>query len=158
VLSLLPGRHYVRVTGSGVWTLKSVTIAGRDVTDEPIELRSGHDVDNVPIVMTDRSTEIRGTVRDATGTAVGAMAVIAFSTDQQQWQPQSRSIQAVRTGQDGTYRLVGLPPGDYRIIATEDVEQGEWFDPAFLGRVQLLSEKISLTEGEKKTRDLKPAG
>lgn len=158
VPNLLPGRHYVSVTGSGVWTLKSITVAGRDVTDEPIELRSGHDVDNAMIVMTDRSTEITGTVRDASGTGIGALAVIAFATDQAQWRPQSRAIQAVRTGQDGTYRLRGLPPGDYRIIATEDVEQGEWFDPAFLERVQPSSEKISLTEGEKKTHDLKPAG
>jgi protocatechuate 3,4-dioxygenase beta subunit len=158
VLNLLPGKHSVRVTGNGAWTLKSVAIAGRDVTDEPIELRSGHDIDNVTIVMTDRATEITGTVRDSSGAGVAAMAVIAFSSDQQQWLPQSRSIQAVRTGQNGTYRLRGLPPGDYRIIATDDVEQGEWFDPAFLERVQSSSEKISLTEGEKKTRDLKPAG
>jgi Carboxypeptidase regulatory-like domain len=158
VLSLMPGRHYVRVSGSGAWTLKSVVVAGQDVTDEPIDLRSGHDVDNVTIVLTDRATEISGTVRDASGTAAAAMAVIAFSTDQQQWQPQSRSIQSVRTGQDGTYRMRGLPPGDYRILATEDVEQGEWFDPAFLHRVLPSSEKISLTEGEQKKHDLKPAG
>jgi hypothetical protein len=158
VLSLLPGRHYVRVAGSGVWTMKSVLVAGQDVTDQPIDLRSGHDVDNVSIVMTDRYTEISGTVRDSSGTGVAALAVIAFSTDPQQWQPQSRTIQAVRSGQDGTYHIRGLPPGDYRIIATEDVEQGEWFDPAFLERVQPSSEKISLTEGEKKTHDLKPAG
>jgi hypothetical protein len=157
VLSLMPGAHYVRVSGSGPWTLKSVIVAGRDVTDEPIELRSGRDVDNVTIVLTDRATEISGAVRDGTGTAVAGMAVIAFSTDQQQWQPQSRSIQAVRTGQDGTYRMRGLPSGDYRIIGTEDVEQGEWFDPAFLERVAPSSEKISLSEGEQKTRDLKPA-
>jgi Carboxypeptidase regulatory-like domain len=158
VFSLMPGAHYVRVSGTGPWTLKSVSVAGRDVTDEPIELRSGRDVDNVMIVLTDRATEISGAVRDGTGTAVAGMAVIAFSTDQQQWLPQSRSIQAVRTGQDGTYRMRGLPAGDYRILATEDVEQGEWFDPAFLERVVPSSEKISLTEGEQKTRDLKPAG
>jgi hypothetical protein len=158
VLGLLPGRHYVRVSGSGVWMLKSVMVAGRDVTDEPIDLRSGHDVDNVSIVMTDRYTEITGTVRDSSGGGVPGIAVIAFSIEPQQWQSQSRFIQAVRTGPNGTYRLRGLPPGDYRIIATDDVEQGEWFDPSFLERVQPSSEKISLSEGEKKTRDVKPAG
>lgn len=158
VLSLLPGAHYVRVSGSGVWTLKSVTIAGEDVTDLPIDLRSGHDVDNVSIVMTDRYTEVSGTVLDSGGSGVPGIAVIAFSTDPQQWQPQSRFIQSVRTGSSGSYQLRGLPPGDYRIIATDDVEQGEWFDPSFLERAQPASEKISLREGEKKTRDLKPAG
>ncbi len=158
VPNLLPGRHYVRVTGDGAWTMKSISIAGRDVTDEPIELRSGEDLDNVTVVMTDRSTEISGTVRDSNGTGIGAIAVIAFPTDPRQWYPQSRLIRAVRSGQDGAFRLRGLPPGDYRIIATDDVEQGEWFDPAFLERVQPASAKISLTEGEKKTQDLKPAG
>src|SRR3954453_6275430 len=158
VLSLLPGRHYVRASGSGVWTMKSVTIAGQDVTDQPIELRSGHDIDNVSIVMTDRATEISGTVRDASGAGVAAIDVIAFSADPQQWQPQSRTIQAVHTNQNGTYSIRGLPPGDYRIIATDDVEPGEWFDPAFLERILPSSHKVSLSDGEKTTSDVKAAG
>jgi len=153
--SLLPGRHYIRVSGQGPWSLKSVAIAGRDVTDQPIELRSGQDVDNVSIVLSDRTTEIAGTVRDAVGNPAPQLTVIAFSSDQQYWRPQSRQIQAVRTDQSGAFRLRGLPPGDYEIVAVDDVQQGEWFDPSFLERVRTGAKRIALSEGEKKTQDLK---
>jgi protocatechuate 3,4-dioxygenase beta subunit len=152
---LLPGKHYIRASGQGPWSLKSVTIAGHDVTDQVVEFRTGQDVDNVTIVLTDRTTEIDGTVRDGTGTPVGQLTVIAFSSDQQYWRPQSRQIQAVRSDQSGAFRLRGLPPGDYEIIAVDDVEQGEWYDPSFLEKIRAGAKRISLGEGEKKTQDLK---
>ena len=33
------------------------------------------------------------------------------------------------------YRLRGLPPGDYFVVAVDDVEQGEWFDPSYLEQI-----------------------
>jgi hypothetical protein len=158
--NLLPGRHQIRVTGGGVqgggqWTLKSVTIGGLDVTDTPVELRPGQNVDNVTVVLTDRATEVTGTVRDASGAGAAALTVIAFSTSAEHWRAQSRRIQAVRTDQSGTFRLRNLPPGDYLLIASDDVEQGEWFDPAFLEQARAGAKQLSLSEGEKKTLDLR---
>ena len=158
VRDLLPGRHYLLVSGTGPWTLKSISIAGREVTDQAIDLRSGQDVGDVMVVMTDRATDVSGTVHDASGAPIAAIAVIAFSTDPQQWRPHSRQIQAVRTDQHGVYHLRGLPPGDYRLVALDDVEQGEWFDPAFLQRIETAAERLTISDGEKKTRDLKPIG
>jgi Carboxypeptidase regulatory-like domain len=152
--NLLPGHHYIRATGQGVWSLKSVSIAGRDVTDQPIELRSGQNVDNVTIVMTDRSTEINGSVSDATGKPQVGLTVIAFSTDPQYWRAQSRRIQAVRTDQSGTFKLHGLPPGDYHLLAVDDAEQGEWFDPSYLEHIRPGAKRVSLSEGEAKTENL----
>ena len=107
VTNLLPGKHFIRVTGAGQgqaqWTLKSVNIGGQDVTDQAVELKAGQNVDNVTVVLTDRTTEISGTVRDGKSTGMPALTVIAFSTDQQYWRAQSRHIQAVRTDQAGAY-------------------------------------------------------
>jgi hypothetical protein len=158
--NLLPGKHHIRVTGGGVqgarqWALKSVTIGGLDVTDTPVELKPGQNVENVTVLLTDRATEITGTVRDAKGAGAPALTVVAFSTDQQHWRAQSRRIQAVRTDQSGTFRLRNLPPGDYLVIASADVEQGEWFDPAFLEQARAGAKQVSITEGEKKTLDLR---
>jgi hypothetical protein len=158
--NLLPGNHHIRVTGGGIqgagqWTLKSVSIAGLDVTDTPVDLKPGQNVENVTVVLTDRATEITGTVRDAKGAGAAALTVIAFSADQQHWRAQSRRIQAVRTDQSGTFRLRNLPPGDYLVIASDDVEQGEWFDPEFLEQARAGAKRLSISEGEKKTLDLK---
>jgi hypothetical protein len=173
ISNLMPGRHYVRVTGQGQaplqgqagpqtsaqWRLKSVTAGGQDVTDQPLDIKPGQNVDNVAIVLTDRSTEISGTVRDPSGAGLSAVTVIAFSNDPQYWRAQSRQIQAVRTDQSGAYRLVNLPPGDYLIVAADDVEQGEWFDPAYLEQARAKATRVRITEGEKKAQDLAgPAG
>jgi hypothetical protein len=153
--NLFPGQHYLRISGQGPWTLKAVTMAGRDLTDQPIELRTGQSLDNVTIVLSDRSTELAGTVRSANGTPLGGLTVIAFSSDEQYWRAQSREIQAVRTDQSGAFMLRNLPAGDYDLAVVDDVEQGEWYDPSYLQQLRPGAKRISLSEGEKKTQDLK---
>ena len=156
--NLLPGAHYLRVAAQGPWTLKSIQAGGQDVTDQPIEIKPGQNIDNVTVVLTDRLTELSGTVRDAKGAGMGGVTVIAFSTDPQLWRPQSRQIQVARTDQAGAYHIRSLPPGDYLVIAVDDVEQGEWFDPAYLEEMRPAAKKVSLTEGEKKSEDLRGPG
>ena len=51
-----------------------------------------------------------------------------------------------------------LPPGDYRVTAVTDVEQGEWFDPTFLQQLVSVSVPFSLAPGQKHTQDLRVAG
>jgi len=158
IASLQPGQHTIRVMGGGAsaaWSLKSVTIGGTEVADVPFELKPGQNVDNVTVVLTDRTTELGGTVRDAQSAGTGGVTVIAFAADQQYWRPQSRRISTSRTGQSGAYRVRGLPPGDYYVIAVDDVEQGEWFDPAYLETVKDKATRVTLNEGDKKTLDLR---
>jgi protocatechuate 3,4-dioxygenase beta subunit len=178
--NLLPGRHYIRLAGgpqgggqgqgrggqgrggaaqaSSQWTLKAVMLNGQDVTDQAVELKPGQDVDNVTVVLTDRSTEISGTVRDTRNAPVAALTVIAFAADPQFWRAQSRHIATSRTDAAGAFRLRALPPGDYFIIATDNVEQGEWFDPAYLDQAKAGATRVTLSEGEKKVQDLRGPG
>ena len=130
-------------------------VAGQDVTDQPVDLKPGQNIESVMIVLSDRSTELTGTVRAALNTSAAGLTVIAFSTDPQFWRAQSRHIQATRVDANATFRLRGLPPGDYLIIATGDVDEGEWFDPAYLEPARAAAARVTLTEGEKKTLDLK---
>ena len=162
IRNLLPGAHYLRVTGGGVqgqgqaqWTVKAINVGGQDIADSAIELKPGQDIDNVTVILTDRTTEISGTVRDARNAASAAINVIAFSTEPAHWRPQSRRIQAVRSDPSGAYRIRNLPPGDYLLVATEDVEQGEWFDPAFLENVRAGAQRVSLSEGDRKAQELR---
>jgi hypothetical protein len=60
-----------------------------------------------------------------------------------------------RTDASGAYRLSAIPPGEYLVIAVDDVEQGEWFDPAFLDQIKDAATKVMIGEGEQKTQDLK---
>lgn len=163
VTGLQPGRHYVRVIGGGTqnggqWTLKSVLVGGTDVADVPFEIKSGQNVDNVTVVLTDRSTELAGTVRDAHSGGSAGVTVIAFATEPQYWRAQSRRIATSRTGQTGAYRIRGLPAGDYYVVAVDDVEQGEWFDPAYLDSAKDKATRVRLDDGDNKTLDVRGPG
>lgn len=155
VSGIPPGRHAIRVPNPPApWTLKAVVVDGRDVSDEVIELRAGQRLTGVQVVFTDRITELAGTVRDERGEPALGFTVIAFSTDPATWRPQSRTIHAVQADQTGAYRIRGLPPGSYYLVATDDVEPGEWFDAVFLQDAQKSAVRVMLVEGQTTAQDL----
>ena len=83
--------------------------------------------------------------------------IIVFSTDRTLWLPQSRRIRSTRPSSDGRYRVQNLPPGEYLLAAVTDVEQGEWFDPAYLTALVDASIKLAVAEGETRVQDIKLA-
>lgn len=152
------GTHLIRPSGGlRGWTLKSVTIDGRDVTDTPFTLRSGQSVSNVAVTFTDKLSEITGTVTDNQGNPVPDFTVLAFSTDPSLWRAQSRQIMTARPDQTGKYRIRGLPPGDYYLATVDPAEQGEWFEPAYLDEHRAGASRIAISEGDSKTHDFKVA-
>jgi hypothetical protein len=150
------GSHLIRSGGNARgWILKSVTIGGRDVTDTPIQLRSGENLANVAIVFTDKQNEISGTVTNDTGTPMPDYTVLAFPTDASLWRPQARQIMTARPDQTGKYRIRGLPPGQYYVVTVDPTEQGEWFEPAYLDEHRASAARLTLGDGDVKTQDFK---
>ena len=67
------------------------------------------------------------------------------------------AAQAPQAG-DGTYVFRDIPPGEYQIAAVDDVEQGQWTDPAYLQSLVPSATKVTVAEGEKKTLDVRAGG
>jgi len=150
------GAHLIRAAGnSRGWILKSVTVGSRDVTDTPIQVRSGETVSNVVVAFSDRQGEIGGTVADEQGAPVPDFTVLAFPTDASLWRPQARQIMTARPDQTGKYRIRGLPPGEYYVVTVDPTEQGEWFEPAYLDDHRAGASRLTLAEGDVKTQDFK---
>ena len=84
--------------------------------------------------------------------------VILFSSDRTFWISQSRRILSARPASDASYTIRNIPPGHYLVAAVDDVEPGEWFDPAFLQRLVSAAAKISIADGEKKVQDITLGG
>lgn len=144
--------------GSGNWVLASSMAGGLDSLDFPLVIAPNVNISDAMVTFADRTTELSGTLQDASGTATSDYSIIVFPSDKQYWQPQSRRIQSARPGTDGRFTMRNLPPGDYMIVAVTDVEPGEWFDPAFLAELARASMRVTLQDGEKKTQDLRLAG
>jgi hypothetical protein len=148
------GAHLIRPSnGSRTWLLQSVTIGGREVTDTPFQVRGGENITNAALVFTDKQSEINGTLTTENGTPVPEYTVLAFPTDATLWRPLSRQIMTARPDQTGKYRIRGLPPGDYYLATVDPSQQGEWFEPAYLDEHRPGAVRITLSEGDVKTKD-----
>ena len=150
------GAHLIRPGGQlRGWTLKAVTVDGRDVTDTAVDLRSGQHLERVEMTLTDRTNEINGTLTGDQGAAITEYTVLAFSTDSTFWRPQSRHIATARPDQTGKFRIRGLPAGDYYVTTVDPAQQGEWYEPAYLEEHRLGAARVALGEGETKAQDFK---
>jgi uncharacterized protein (DUF2141 family) len=146
-------RLQATVTGQSLtWMLKSALVNGRDSLDGPFDLRAS--VDGVMLTLTDRPSEVTGTVRDDSGQPAAGCSVVMFPPDRAQWIPGTSRIRAVASAVDGSFTLRSLPAGDYAVAAVADAEEGEWFDPAFLEKVVTSSAGLRLAPGDKKTQPL----
>jgi uncharacterized protein (DUF2141 family) len=160
ITGVTPGRY--RLTASfpgtgrtGGWILRSATVGEQDTLDVPVAIQPGQNLSGATLTFVDRVARLTGTVRAQAGGAAPETTVVLFPADQTFWLPQSRRIQAVRLSDDGAYAIQGLPPGDYVLAAVEDVEPGEWFDPAFLQRLAPSGMRIAIAEGEQKVQDIR---
>jgi Carboxypeptidase regulatory-like domain len=150
------GSHWIRTQGGlRGWTLKSVTLSGRDIIDTPLEVRSGQTLSGVSLVFTDKLSEVSGLLTDDKGQPITEFTVLAFPTDNTLWRPQARQIMTARPDQTGTYQIRGLPAGDYYVTAVDPAEQGEWFEPAFLDQHRAGAARLTLGDGDVKKQDFK---
>ena len=159
--SIPPGFYTLKAVppaapSGGKWTLKSAMAkGGRDLSDGRFEVKSGgDDVEGVVITFTDRPSEISGRLLDATG-AVTRYSIVVFPADKSQWLPDSRRIRATPPSTDGSFSVLGLPPGEYAMAAAEDVDPDDLADPAFLSRLFASSLRVTLADGESKTQNLR---
>jgi hypothetical protein len=156
--NIVPGSYLLRVAGPGTggtgWVPRSALLGDRDLFDGPLDLARGGGLAGVVINFTDQHTEIAGTLQTADGQPVSDVFVLAFATDRALWGQFSRRVQAVRPSVDGHFAISDLPPGEYRLAAATDIDQGDWEDPAFLDQFIATSVRVTLGEGEKKIQNL----
>jgi protocatechuate 3,4-dioxygenase beta subunit len=150
----LNGRQRVFVNvGAAEWTLKKITLAGIEVTDAPIDLRT-KDVEDVELLLTSKVSKVGGTASNDQG-PIRDYAVVIFSSDPTKWIDRSRFVVLGRPNQLGRFDVRGLPPEEYLAVALPNVVQTEWMSPEFLQQVRPLATTFVLQEGETKTLELK---
>lgn len=154
---LVPASYRASAMVTG-WTLQSVTVGGRDVTDVPLEIKPGEDLTGVVVTFTDSPAEVTGTLYDGANRPTSDLSIVLFSADRAMWFSGSRRVRpAARPASDGRFTFAGLAPGDYYLAALTEVSAADLADPQFLELVIPAAVKISIAAGEKKTQDLKVA-
>jgi hypothetical protein len=151
-----PGGRFVRRAASGPafirigglpsgWALKSVTIGGQDITTAPVDIRAGQTLADVTIVISERLPPITGQVTDANGRPSDG-PVLLFPADEARWHEAADTVRSARTDQSGKFRFDRVRPGDYLIVAIDQLATWQQYDPEFLAPLRDRSMKITVAE------------
>jgi protocatechuate 3,4-dioxygenase beta subunit len=159
-----PGRMLLRALVRGPagvpnapWVVKSVTHDTADVTDRGLDLESGHGLDGVEIVLTNRSQVVSGQITDGRNAQVTDATVMFFAQDREKWGPTSRYQAVARPDQNGRYTARTLPPGDYYAVALQSVDQTRRGDPGYYDLLIPYAALFTVREAETRVLDLKLA-
>ena len=156
-LGLLPGRYMVRLGGHlGAWSLDSVSVGERNLSDQPITIANS-DVSGVVITLTDRAGSISGSVRGARGAVDSTATVLVFPGNRALWVDTTaspRRLRSTRVTTRGTYQIDNLPAGDYVVVAIDDRFAADWQRPQRLELFSRSGTHVTFGAAEKKTLEL----
>ena len=137
------------------WTIGHVRVNSIDVIDDGIDVKPNDNITGVEVELTNKLTSVSGTVSTSGGDAAKNYTVVFFPQDTKRWTPGSRYLRSARPDQDGRFKISGLPPGDYNVVAVDRLEPGQNTDPEYLERISSRASRFTLMDGETKTLDLK---
>jgi hypothetical protein len=155
----------------GKWTLKSVQHRGEELLHRTMTFEPGQQLSNVQLTFTDKRSEVEFRVTDARGQPTREYVAVAFPADKERWTPWTpfaRTFVPVSNEMIEAAKLMGRPvppragreslvlaPGDYYIVAIDDVEREEFMAPAFLERLIQSAQRIAVAEGVNQEVDLR---
>ena len=153
-LAGLSGRVFLIVATTG-WVVKSISLDGEDITDEPLELTCKPSIAGVVIRLTDKLTQVSGKVTDARGQPSRECTVLFQPAEVREPVVAARMLRMVRCDSSGSFQTRGMRPGRYVVTAVTSIEQGRQFEPEFQEQLRRASESLNLREGEMLTLDLR---
>jgi protocatechuate 3,4-dioxygenase beta subunit len=153
-LAGLSGRVFLIVSAAG-FVVKSITLDGEDITDEPLDLTGKQSIGGLAIRVTDKLTQISGQVSDSRGQRPRECTVVFQSAEAREPVVAARLLRTVRCDSMGSFQMRGMRPGRYVVTAITSIEQGRQFEPEFQEQLRRASESLTIREGEMLTLDLK---
>ena len=146
------GLVFIRSQLPAQWMVKGIRIDGTDVADDDVDFGDGGRR-QVEIILTDRLTRVRGRAADKRARPVVNGSIVVFP-DRAGWRETRRLVQETRSGRDGQFEFVALPPGEYFAVALEALPSNAWMDPEVLARLRSVATRFTLDEGEQRVISL----
>jgi len=126
--------------------LKSIRAGNADVLDSGLDLTAGGGA-SLDVVIGVNAPQVSGTVQDSTTQQPAIAATVVLIPQEKERREVSLYYRTASTDQKGNFTLGRVNPGEYKIYAWEDVENGAWFDPDFVNPVESKGSPVSVREG-----------
>jgi hypothetical protein len=154
---VLPGLYTVSALSPDLagWQLRSAIVGGRDILDMPLNVGSADvDVSGAVLTFSDRQSQLSGVLQHTSGQPAPGRTMIVFPADRALWRA-ARRLQFTQPASDGSFSFAGLPAGDYRLAAVNEMPAGDWRRPAFLEQALAASIAVTIAEGSEVRQDLR---
>jgi hypothetical protein len=145
------GRYRIQCFRQGAY-MKAARAGDQDVLNSPLDTTQGAPA-SLEITLSTNGPQVTGSVKDADGKFLPGVSVVLIPEDESlrgQWGGYGTST----TDQYGNFRVTGIRPGEYKAIALEEVEGGEYMDSEFVKRYERKATPVSLKEGSKESLQL----
>jgi protocatechuate 3,4-dioxygenase beta subunit len=151
---IAPNKYMVNVFGLPDGTyVKSVRFGGQEVLSAGLDLTSGSG-GTIEITLSANAADVSGVVRDSKGSAVKGVQVTL-------WNPTAAPTgvyeppKFANTDQNGAFRIRNLAPGQYKIVAWEDIEPGLSQDPGFRSHFESQASSVTLRDNSHESVEVK---
>jgi protocatechuate 3,4-dioxygenase beta subunit len=145
------GRYRVQCFKQGTY-IKAARAGDQDVLNSPLDTTQGGPP-SLEITLSGNGPQVAGSVKNADGKLLPGVSVVLIPDDES-WRGQWAGYGTSTTDQYGNFRVTNLRPGEYKAIALEEVEGGEYMDPEFVKRYERKATPVSLKEGSKENLQL----
>lgn len=128
----LPPGYYLKATGRA------------DILETGLTITRGQAPAELDFTLSPSAARLEGTVSDDQQPAPGASVVLIPEGGRR---AQTRYYKQSMTDQSGRFVMRGIVPGDYMVLAFEDLERGAYLNPDFLQQFEDRGESVHLQEG-----------
>jgi len=153
IRGVVPDTYVLGVYGlTGTWFLKSVRFGDEELRDASLRITEGAS-GTLEVIISPAGGQVEGLVVTAKQEAARAATVVLLPDSSRR--NQTHLFKNVTTDQNGRFTLTGIAPGDYSLLAFEDLEPGAWQDADYLKQFERSAESLSIRENGHETRQLK---
>jgi hypothetical protein len=116
-----------------------------DSVESTITVTRGQATRGLDIVLSSGVARIEGTVLNDQEPAAGAAILLVPSVGRR---GEPRFYKHAVTDRQGRFSVQGIVPGDYEVLAFEEIQRGAFMDPDFLAEYEGRGKSVSLKEGD----------
>lgn len=147
--NLTPGKYFVRLMGGPEQGfIESVSLGNVQSGEDGIQL--GSVPGKLEVKLNAGGAAVDGAVKGGDDNPMAGATVALIPSTREYLR-----YQTALTDQNGAFNFKAVPPGEYKVIAWEEVEPNAYQDPEFLKPFEGKGEKVSLKESEHRSVTLK---
>lgn len=145
--TLMPGHYRLHAQGGGPWFVESAILGGTDLLTQDLVVEAGSSAEPLRLVVSNQTGTLRATAK--LGGTPGTCWVYLIATS-----PAAAPVLSAMTGPDGSLTRGFVPPGSYRVVASERRLSGRLTDSAVQAKFAPYVQTVTVAAGDTVSVDL----